>query len=718
MNTEPAIASLPTQQPSLALPPEQPLPMPRRALHERRQPLRARVSLGASLKTLLARLYVSGVTLALAAYGSLEMYGVLSTTSITALQWVFLVLFGVNFTWISLAFAQATLGFVLSLSPRLLKIPEHSGGIPFQTAILLPVYNESPQSIAAAIKSMRSELTAREPGKFVFFILSDSNQADAWIAEQAVFREVILEADECCPVFYRHRANNSERKAGNIADWVQRWGGGYEAMIILDADSIISADTLIRLTRRMAAAPGVGLIQTLPRIVHAKSLYGRAQQFANQCYGPIYARGLAAWHGLSSNFWGHNAIIRSRAFAESCSLPLLRGRPPFGGAVLSHDFIEAALLRRAGWGVRFDVDLEQSWEEAPPSLVDVLIRDRRWCQGNLQHSRLLFARGLTLPSRLHLFTGIMAYVSAALWLLLVVVGLTIAVQANLVRPEYFAEPSLFPTWPVFDSERALKLFVISMGVVLAPKIFGWFAALVNIPLCLRFGGPILLTLSTVFEALLSALYAPILMVAQFHVIWAVLLGHDSGWEPQRRDDGALDWGTAFRAHRGHMLFGAALALLAWEMSEPLFYWLLPITLGLMLAVPLSWVSGGGRRGRLFTLLGLLRAPEEKRPAPVLARMHIELEHLAGTDDRDALSLLLGNPELLAWHRAQLAPASTKPLLADFNAAAVTAAWKAEHATSVEELLHRLEPAETLALLSQPGGLERLQALKRISQGRA
>lgn len=711
MKTEAANSALAAApQTLLALPPEQPLPMPRQALHEQRQRFRARASLGASLQTLLARLYVSGATLALAAYGSLEMYGVLSTTSITLLQWVFLVLFSINFTWISFAFAQASLGFFHSLLPRLLKVPEHSGEIPFQTAILLPVYNESPQNIAAAITAMRSELVAREPGKFAFFILSDSNQADAWITEEAVFRQVIIEADASCPVFYRRRADNSERKAGNIADWVQRWGGGYEAMIILDADSVISADTLVTLTRRMAAAPGIGLIQTLPRIVRAQSLYGRAQQFANQCYGPIYARGLAAWHGLSSNFWGHNAIIRSRAFAESCSLPLLCGHPPFGGAVLSHDFIEAALLRRAGWGVRFDVDIQQSWEEAPPSLVDVLIRDRRWCQGNLQHSRILFARGLTLPTRLHLLTGIMAYVSAALWLLLVLVGLTIAVQANLVRPEYFAEPSLFPIWPVFDSERALELFVVSMGVVLAPKVFGWFAALINIPLCLRFGGPVLLTLSTVFETLLSALYAPILMVAQFHVIWAVLLGHDSGWKPQRRDDGALDWATAFRAHRGHMLFGAALALIAWEMSEPLFYWLLPITLGLMLAVPLSWISGGRRRGRLFALLGLLRAPEEKRPAPVLARMQAAIEQLDSVDDRNALSHLLTNPELFAWHCAQLRPAPTEPFLADFNAAAVTAAWKAEHATSVEELQHWLEPTETLALLNQPADLDRLQAL--------
>jgi len=683
--------------------------MPRQSLHEPRQPLHARPSWGARLRTLLARVYVGGATLSLAAYGTMEMHGVLSTISITPLQWVFLVLFSINFTWIAFAFAQATLGFARSLLPPLLKTPEHAGEIPFKTAILLPVYNESPQRIAAAIVAMRSELAARQPGKYAFFILSDTNQADAWIDEEAVFKSIVS-ADTDCPVFYRRRADNRERKAGNIADWVTRWGGDYEAMIVLDADSIISPDTLVTLSRRIAAAPGVGLIQTLPRIVRARSLYGRAQQFANQCYGPIYARGLAAWHGLSSNFWGHNAIIRTRAFAESCSLPLLRGRPPFGGAVLSHDFIEAALLRRAGWGVRFDVDLQQSWEEAPPSLVDVLVRDRRWCQGNLQHSRFLFAKGLTLASRLHLFTGIMAYVSAALWLLLVIVGLVIAVQAQIVRPEYFAEPSLFPTWPVFDSERALKLFVISMAVVLAPKVFGWFAALVNFPLSMRFGAPILLTLSTLFETLLSVLYAPILMFAQTHVIWAVLLGRDSGWELQRRDDGALSWAEAARAHRGQMLFGVALALIAWTLNEALFYWLLPITLGLVLAIPLSWISGGTGRGKLFASLGLLRAPEEKQPAAVLARLQAALEELPGHRNEPALKRLARDSSLLAWHRAQLAPATAGPTLADFNAAAVTAAWKVEHATSLDELCQWLNPAETLALINQPTGLDRLQSL--------
>ena len=695
----------------VALPAESPLRMPRHSLHEPRQPLRASPSWAARVATGLARAYVFAATLALAGYGTFEMHGVLSPTSITPLQWVFLVLFSVNFTWISFAVAQATLGFARSLMPQLRQIPEHQGELPFSTAILLPVYNESPQRIAAAVTAMRGELATHEPGRYAFFILSDTNQADAWVAEEAVFRTIVAPTDAACPVFYRRRADNSERKAGNIADWVRRWGGAYEAMVVLDADSIISPDTLVRLSRRLAAAPGIGLIQTLPRIVRARSLYGRAQQFANQCYGPIYGGGLAAWHGLSSNFWGHNAVLRTRAFAASCSLPLLKGKPPFGGAVMSHDFIEAALLRRAGWGVRFDVDLQQSWEEAPPSLVDVLVRDRRWCQGNLQHSRFLFARGLTLTSRLHLLTGIMAYASAALWLVLVIVGLVIAVQAQFVRPEYFAEPSLFPTWPVFDSERALQLFIVSMAVVLAPKVFGWIAALVRWRLCMGFGGPLMLTLSTLFETLLSALYAPILMFTQTHVIWLVLRGSDSGWKPQRRDDGALGWGAAVRAHRAHMALGLTLALVAWAVHESLFLWLLPITLGLVFAVALSWISGGIRRGKVFAVLGLLRSPEEKRPAAVLARLDEALQRQPPRGEEDALARLACDPALLAWHRAQLAPAQRRPTLADFNASAVTAAWKAEHAATLGELSQCLTPAEALALINQPAGLDRLESLR-------
>jgi len=676
--------------------------MPRQQVHSKRAPLRARPTWWHRLTIWTSRLFVAAVSITLTAYGIREMYGVLSTTSITLLQWLFLALFAINFSWISFAFSQALLGFLCGLLPTLGKMPEHEGELPFQTAVLVPVYNEEPARIAAAIKAMRSGLEQLAPGRFAFFILSDTNRAEAWIHEENTFRHLAGSHHPGCPVYYRRRSDNAERKAGNIADWVQRWGGDFEAMTVLDADSIVSPEALVTLSRRLAAAPGIGLIQTLPDIVRARSLYGRLQQFANQCYGPIYARGLAAWHGASSNFWGHNAIIRTRAFAESCGLPLLHGAPPFGGHILSHDFIEAALLRRAGWGVRFDCDIKHSYEEAPPSLIDVMVRDRRWCQGNLQHSRLLLARGLTPATRIHLLSGILSYLSAVMWLALVVLGLAIAVQASLVRPEYFAQPSLFPTWPVFDAERARWLFGVSMLVILAPKWFGGVLALLNFRRCLGFGGPLLLPLSLLLEILLSALYAPVLMLAQTHVVWSVLRGRDAGWQPQSRDDGALSWGTACRAHWGHTTFGAALATIAWVLNPALFLWLLPITAGLVLAIPLSWLSGGDFRGRIWYLCGLLRAPQEKRPCDILQAVEEALHHTPQEQpEQSALLTLARDASLCRWHLAQLAEPPLLQSKATFVAAAVTGHWKARHCDNLAALEDWLTPPERLALANSP-----------------
>ncbi len=366
-----------------ALPEESPVFMPRRRVSEKRGNIQSSPqTFFQSVSTFLSRFFVLGVTGVLSVYGIREMVGVLTTNTVTALQWVFLILFSINFIWIAFAFSQALLGFLVLLKPRLIKQREMDP--PFKTAILLPVYNEDPVRVRAAIEAMRSDLLTKAPGRYAFFILSDTNRTDAWIAEEQTFMDLVDTSGQGCPVYYRRRHQNKERKAGNIGDWVQRWGGDYGAMIVLDADSVMSADSVVTLSRRLAASPGVGLIQTLPTIVFADTLYGRVQQFANHCFGPVYAAGLSCWHGCPP-ILGHNAIIRTQAFAQSCHLPILTGKPPFGGHVLSHDFIEAALLRRAGWGVRFDTDIQTSFEQAPPSLIDVLVRDRRWCQASAAH---------------------------------------------------------------------------------------------------------------------------------------------------------------------------------------------------------------------------------------------------------------------------------------------------------------------------------------------
>ena len=681
----------------LSLPKESPLLMPRHEVNEARESLAAGTATG-QWSSLFARLFVILLTSALCYYGASEMYLVLSTNGIAGLQWLFLLLFCINFSWIAFAFSQATLGFCYHLWP-FKKTPKalESDGV---TAILLPVYNEDPLRIRASLQAMQEDLIAHAPGKFAFFILSDTNQANAWLQEEECFLPLLKQDSPACPIYYRRRHNNKERKAGNIADWVSRFGGAYESMVVLDADSLMSADCLLSLRNRLQAEPTLGLIQTLPTLIRANTLYGRIQQFANHCFGPIYAAGLAAWHGNASNFWGHNAIIRTQAFAQACGLPVLKGQAPFGGHVMSHDFMEAALLRRAGWGVRFDTDLQASYEEAPPSLIDVIVRDRRWCQGNLQHKAFVFAKGFHFASRIHLLSGIMSYLSAVFWFLLIAVGFALAVQAYFVRPEYFANPSLFPTWPVFDFEKARSLFILSMFLVLAPKLYGWFAALVKVRRCIAFGGPLLLTLSTLVETLLSALYAPILMLSQFQVVGDILRGRDSGWKPQSRDDGANSWKVVCRAHSSHTLLGFGLAGGALFLSTELFYWSLPISFGLMLSIPLSWLSGGRYRGNLIRYLGLLRAPEEKRSHNIVLalRQHSDQLVQAQSQEKTALQRLIDNPSLFYWHLAQLPSGPDKPVATQPCRAKICAQWQIQHNSQLDDLLMHLQEDECLSIL--------------------
>lgn len=230
------------------------------------------------------------------------------------------------------------------------------------------------------------------------------------------------------------------------------------------------------------------MIQTIPALINGTTLMARVQQFAARIYGPVVGTGLAWWVQKEGNFWGHNAIIRTEAFMSAAGLPHLSGRPPFGGHILSHDFVEAALIRRAGWSVTIAADLSGSFEECPPSIIDLAVRDRRWCQGNLQHSRIIGTKGLHWISRLHLTTGIMSYLSSPFWLLLILSGLLLALQAHFIRPEYFTEQfSLFPTWPVMDSARALQLFYITMGILFSPKIFGLLLLMFDGEMCRTLG---------------------------------------------------------------------------------------------------------------------------------------------------------------------------------------------------------------------------------------
>jgi membrane glycosyltransferase len=427
-------------------------------------------------------------------------------------------------------------------------------------------------------------------------------------------------------VFYRRRLDNEGRKAGNIADWVRRFGAAYPHFVILDADSVMTAETLEALLGAMQRHPDIGLIQTLPVLHRGRTLFARLQQFAGAVHGPLIAAGLSLWHGAAGNYWGHNAIIRTRAFAECCGLPRLPGRKPFGGDIMSHDFVEAAMLRRAGWGVHMAPFLGGSFEEGPPTLPDMAARDRRWCQGNIQHMAVIGARGLHPLSRLHMATGIFAYLSAPLWLLFLLLGIAVSLQAGLLPHDYFPDAySLFPAWPIVDPDRAIVVFTATMALLLAPKLL----AAVAHAFSRRAYGLRALGLGTLAELVISALMSPIMMLWQSRMCLAVLAGRDGGWSAQRRDAGRFSWGEAWRLGRMPVLAGVGLVALGWS-APSLLAWMSPVLAGLLGAPLLLRLTASERAGSRF---GAFMQAEAVASRDELAGR--------GASDREALSPVRG-----------------------------------------------------------------------------
>ncbi len=380
-----------------------------------------------------SRLFVFAAALGLTGWGAFEMYKVVSVSVVTPLQWALVALFTINFSWIAVAFTSSIVGFLALLRrPRKRPLPRTLNA---RTAVVMPVYNEATARVFSSLQAMIEEIAATGLMQhFDFFILSNSTQPNAWIAEERAFYALRERMGPAVRIFYRHRKRNVGRKAGNIEDFVSRWGGAYEHMLVLDADSLLTGPCIIGLTEAMEADPDAGIVQSLPLIINRNTLFARLQQFAAKIYGPVIATGLAVWSGREGNYWGHNAIIRTRAFAAHCGMPTLSGKPPFGGHIMSHDFVEAALIRRAGWTVYMLPDLQGSYEESPPSLIDLATRDRRWCQGNLQHVRVIGAAGLTWPTRQHFATGIMSYLASPLWLAQLLVGITLVCRPAMCGP--------------------------------------------------------------------------------------------------------------------------------------------------------------------------------------------------------------------------------------------------------------------------------------------
>ena len=625
---------------------------------------------------------------------------------------VLLVLFVALFAWIALSFTSSVAGFVSCLFRGGRRLGIAAGGaLPtaaVRTALLLPTYNEQPSRVMAGLEAIQRSLAETgQDAAFDIFILSDTTDADVWIAEEAAFLALRQRLGDGARVFYRRRPLNTERKAGNIADWVKRWGGAYPQFLILDADSVMTGDALVRLAAAMEAHPEVGLIQTLPTITNGNSLFARMQQFAGRVYGPVIAHGIAWWHGAEGNYWGHNAMIRTAAFAGQAGLPLLHGRKPFGGHILSHDFVEAALMRRGGWAIHMVPGLPGSYEESPPSLPDLAVRDRRWCQGNLQHMAVLPSRGLHWVSRMHLLTGIGSYITAPMWLLFILVGILISLQSRFVRPDYFPNgKSLFPTWPVIDPERAKWVFIGTMALLLAPKLLAFIALVFDGKLRRGSGGAFRAILSILLETVIAGLLAPVTMLTQSLDVFAILLGRDSGWNAQRRDDGTIPFAIVARLYAWHTAFGLTLAVASFLVSPYLLAWMSPVVVGQALAIPLAVFTSSSTVGRALRRLGLLRIPEEAEPPAVLAMAVARARELDTGPAPEALRRLCGDAALRAAHLGMLPP--SRRLSEDPNLA--TGLAKLNEAETLDAAAAVLTRGEKSAVLGSAAGFERLASL--------
>jgi membrane glycosyltransferase len=534
------------------------------------------------------------------------------------------VLFVSCFTWISVPFFIALAGLVLivfRIDPLCLERREPLAPpvkqLTKRTAIVMPIYNESPVGVFGAVAAMYDALQGLpNAGLFEFFLLSDTRDAQVAADELRFHAQMRREGRE--RIFYRRREQNIGRKSGNIEDFITRWGSRYEYMIVLDADSIMDATALRSLACYMEANPLAGIIQTSPSVIFAETLFARLIQFSARLYGRLFSYGAAFWYGATSNYWGHNAIIRVESFRAHCGLAELPGPPPLGGQILSHDFVEAALLRAAGLGVYLLPHLEGSYEQIPPNPLEFLQRDKRWSQGNLQHLKLLFRPRLTISSRAFFVMGALAYISSPLWLALLILSTVDCVLEAITPHQYYTQQhQLFPDWPISRADEALQLFGITSLVLFAPKFGALFLALREKGMRNAFGGTIRIVSSVLFEVVFFMLFAPMMMMFHSRFVAITLVGKIVPWNPQNRTKGDISFWDALRATWSTSLIAFVWSALLFFLSRDHLLWMAPVLLGLLLSPVLVWFSSSWNLGQFAKRLGLFMSPEETMPPEIL-----------------------------------------------------------------------------------------------------
>jgi membrane glycosyltransferase len=603
------------------------------------------------------------------ATGSFLMGDLLWGLPLKGSGWIIWALFTLLFGLLSFGASQAAFGFLArrgkgDRATIFRTLPDDPSTVPLApTAIVLPVYNEEVTRVFAGLRALYKSIERTgQLAHFDFFILSDSTEPDQWIKEELAWVELCRELGARGRIFYRKRRINSNKKAGNLGDFLRRWGRRYRYMVVLDADSVMAGDSIVTMVRLMERNPRAGLIQSAPALMGAETFFARVLQFSSRLYGPIFLSGLNYWQQSEGNYWGHNAIIRVKAFIEHCALPQLPGREPFGGRILSHDFVEAALLRRAGYEVWLTPGLEGTYEELPPTLIDYAKRDRRWAQGNMQHVWLVFARGLHSVSRVHFAMGILAYSSSLFWFISLIIGTLFMVGFNRTGLTWIPEPGVANLLGLPAGAQAAVLALGTFVLLFLSKILAVLDLALQPGGMARFGGFGKVCAGVLIEVLFSILLAPVLMLFHSKFVVSILLGSGSvKWVTQRREsEDAINWREAYETHKGHLLLGLGWTLVLVLFAPGLLPWMSPVLLGMVLAIPFSALTAQRRFGLAAQRAGLLCTPDELNPPAELRDLHAKLEapetaaftnEMAGRDV--AFTRAVVDPYVNAVHRCQL-----------------------------------------------------------------
>jgi membrane glycosyltransferase len=625
-----------------------------------------------------------------------------------------LVLFVPLCAMVSLGFVQACAGFMVLArghdSTRItntLPSPLIPGNLPV-TAIVMPIYNENVREVYEELRVIYNSLDRIGAlARFDFFILSDSNDPNKWIEEEAAWVELCKQLKGFGRIFYRRRRMPINRKSGNIADFCRRWGGRYRYMVVLDADSLMAGRTLVKLVALMEANLRVGIIQSSPMLYGATTPFARLMQFASAAYGPIFSAGQHYWQLGEGNYWGHNAIIRLKPFIEHCGLPDIPGGRG-ASKYMSHDYVEAALMAKFGYEVWLAYDLPGSFEGGPPTLIDHAKRDLRWCRGNLQHAWLLLAKGFRPISRVHLGVGVFSYASSLLWLLFLLAGTLHWYQSTKGVAAAAAVSTGFLTRKGLHL-LPFYLFVLMICLLLLPKVMAALLILNRPDRRRRFGGGPRFLISVLIEQVAATLLAPIQMLFNAVFVVSVLLGRTVHWTEQNRDFSGVDWREAMLTHLSHVLIGTAWCLLALRIDPYFFVWMLPVLAGMILSVPLSILLSHQGFSDLLQRARLLVTPIDTAPAREIVAFS---QRLAGYEEAVP-------PPPALWAQRGFMQVILDPLVNAVHVALLRQRGKTDHEVGeyyrrlVERVLKEgpaaLSQREQMALLLHPGVVSDLHA---------